>query len=93
MATTATATSNFLNHDPYDAWKQELKQYQETKTSFKGFAEPYQKRTHKEIKTKETIYNPITQKFNDPSIENQVSQAERNNFIEVIAKNKVLLNV
>lgn len=47
------------------------------------------KRTHKDYKTRETIYNPITQKFNDPNIERHVSQVEQQNFIDVIAKNKV----
>jgi len=38
---------------------------------------------------RETVYNPITQKFSDPSVESEVAKAEKQNFVEVIAKNKV----
>lgn len=68
-ATAQTNNGNFLTHDPYDTWKQEIQQYQETKTGFKGKPDPYVKKTHADIKAKETIYNPIIQKFNDPDIE------------------------
>ena len=54
------ASANFMHMDPSDEWRKEIQKYQETKTSFQGYAEPYVKRTHKEIKEKETLYNPIT---------------------------------
>lgn len=71
MATTVISGANqtgnnFLNHDPYNEWRQEIQQYQDTRTSWKVPVEPYVKRTHKEIKDKETLYNPITQTFKDP---------------------------
>ena len=79
------ASANFMHMDPSDEWRKEIQKYQETKTSFQGYAEPYVKRTHKEIKEKETLYNPITQKFNDPSYEQQLQKAEKTNFVEVLA--------
>eukprot|EP00347_Sterkiella_histriomuscorum_P023036 403336202 len=88
---TATATQgngNFLSHDPYDNWRNELTTYEQQRTQDKGFAEPYVKRTHKDYKARETVYNPITQKFNDQNIENQVQRIEKNNVVEVIASNK-----
>ena len=62
MATTVTSlpgsaaranqtSNNFLQHDAYSTWGQELKNYQHNKTNYQGFAEPYVKRTHKDIKT------------------------------------------
>lgn len=53
-------SSSQLRNDPYETWKQDIQNYQEQRTTFKGFAEPYVKKTHKEIKMKETSYNPIT---------------------------------
>jgi hypothetical protein len=47
------------------------------------------KRTYADIKAKETQYNPIIQKYNDPNIENHLQNIEKQNFIDVIAKNKV----
>ena len=52
--------------------------------------EPYVKRTHKDHKAKETLYNPIVQKFSDPQIEDHIQNLEKGNFIDVIAKNKVI---
>ena len=46
------------------------------------------KRTFKDMKEKETSYNPITQKFKDPVIEQHIERVEKDSFIDVLAKNK-----
>ena len=38
--------------------------------------EPYVKRTYKDIKARETTYDPIVQKFRDPAVEQQIERAE-----------------
>jgi len=37
-----------------------MDKYQETRTAWKEPVDPYVKRTNKEIKARETQYNPIT---------------------------------
>ena len=57
-------SGNFIQQEGYyDTWKQELGKYQETRTAWKEPVEPYVKRTHKDIKTRETSYNPVIQKY------------------------------
>jgi hypothetical protein len=41
------------------------------------------------VKAQDVIYNPITQKYNNPMHENKVTDFEKQNFIDVLAKNKV----
>ena len=65
-----------------------MNNYTETRTAWKEPVEPYVKRTYKDIKARETTYDPIAQKFRDPAVEKQIEQAEQQNFIDVIAKNK-----
>jgi len=60
-----------------------------SRTNFNQPTEIEPRRTHKDIKTKETAYNPITQKFNDQGKESMMQTAERENFVKVIAQNKV----
>ncbi len=66
-----------------------MKKYEETRTAWKEPVEPYVKHTFKDIKARETTYNPITQKFHDPKVETHVEKVEKEKFIEVLAKNKV----
>lgn len=80
---------NFIQTEGYyDTWKQEMHKYEETRTQWKEPVEPYVKRTNKDIKERETSYNPIIQKYKDPEIERQLNDAEQQNFIDVLAKNK-----
>ena len=72
----------------YNTWKEGMTKYEENRTAWKEPAEPYFKRTFKDMKAKETIYNPITQKYNDPGVEKHVERVEQDNFIDVLAKNK-----
>jgi len=44
--------------------------------------------TEKQVKKSETVYNPITQKYNDPSTEAVARKNEYDNFISTLAKNK-----
>ena len=62
--------------------------YEQNRTAWKEPVEPYVKRTFKDMKAKETSYNPITQAFKDPSVENHIKKVEQENFIDVLAKNK-----
>ena len=43
------------------------------------------KRTHKDIKMRETSYNPVIQKYNNPVIEDKLAELERQAFIDVLA--------
>ena len=52
--------------DGYNEWKADVADYQHKKKNFQGVAEPYKKVTHEFIKHSDTIYNPITQKYNEP---------------------------
>jgi hypothetical protein len=89
----ATAASNFINHgDPNATWHKEMKAYETMKATV-PVGDPYVKRTNKEIKLKETAYNPITQKYTNASHENAAKKYEQSNFLDVIAQNKVLFNV
>ena len=47
------------------------------------------RRTHKDIKNKETAYNPIIQQFTDPSQEQRFKTLERDRLLDTIATNKV----
>lgn len=93
IATIKTAmlkgSGNFIATEGYyDTWKNDIGKYEEARTTWKQPAEPYFKVTHKDLKTKETSYNPLTQKFNDPRVEKHVERVEQDNFIDVLAKNK-----
>lgn len=80
--------------DGYDAWKRDVQGYTETKKNFQGVAEPYKKVTTAHVKQQEVKYNPITQKFTDPSRETQVRNIETDNMVDVLAQNKVrILNL
>ena len=50
---------------------------------------PYKKVTNEFIKAQDVIYNPITQKYNNPSHESNVQKVEKQNFVDVLAQNKV----
>ena len=85
-------SGNFIQQEGYyETWKQGMTKYEEGRTLWRDPVEPYVKRTNKDIKARETSYNPITQKFRDPQVEKHVERAEQDNFIDVLAKNKVSL--
>lgn len=55
--------------DPIGDWQREIKDYEMSKTSM-NFKQEFNPRiTHKLIKQVETAYNPILQKYSDPSTE------------------------
>lgn len=54
-------SGNFIQTEGYyDTWKADIGKYEETRTTWKQPSEPYYKHTHKDIKAKETSYNPLT---------------------------------
>ena len=70
-------SGNFIQTEGYyDTWKEGMKHYETGRTAWKAPVEPYVKRTNKDIKQRETSYNPITQKFADTRIEAKVTHAE-----------------
>jgi len=53
-------SGNFIQQEGYyDTWKADMSKYQETRTAWKEPVEPYVKRTYKDIKMRETSYDPI----------------------------------
>jgi hypothetical protein len=73
----ATAATNFINHgDPNATWHNEMKAYETMKATV-PVGDPYLKRTHQEIKLKETAYNPITQKYNNVNHEHSAKTYEQ----------------
>jgi hypothetical protein len=84
-------SGNFIQQEGYyDTWKQEMNKYQETRTAWKQPVEPYVKKTYKDIKMRETSYDPILQKYRNPNIEDRLAELEKQAFIDVLAKNKVI---
>ena len=67
-----------------------MNKYQETRTAWKQPVEPYVKKTYKDIKMRETSYDPILQKYRNPNIEDRLAELEKQAFIDVLAKNKVI---
>ena len=64
--------------DPVAEWGNELRNYKMNKTHIGYVSQPqYNPRvTHKEIRIKETSYNPILQQFTDPARETSIKIAE-----------------
>ncbi len=56
----ATSLSN-----PNDEWARDVNDYHTCKTNFQGVPDPQPRKTMKEMKKLETLYNPILQKFTD----------------------------
>lgn len=96
MATTVSikeamlaGSGNFIQEEGYyPKWKNELNTYTETRAQWKEPVEPYVKRTYKDIKARETSYDPIAQRFRDPAVEKNNTKVEQQHFIDVLAKNK-----
>ncbi|CAI2365184.1 unnamed protein product [Moneuplotes crassus] len=74
--------------DPVNDWRDTVQNYHMSKTNLQFNQEPVKHVRHHEIKKIETMYNPILQKYSDSSVENQVKQAENDNLIDTLAKNK-----
>jgi hypothetical protein len=74
--------------DPIDEWRSTVKDYEMGRTTLQFRQQPNPHVRHSEIKQLETMYNPILQQYTDPGLEREVRQAERNNLIDTLAKNK-----
>lgn len=70
-------------------WKRDIADYEDKKKHLQFQQPSYHKVTHEWMKAQECIYNPVTQKYNNPNHENKVTDFEKQNFIDVLAKNKV----
>ena len=85
----AETGKQFGLQDGYNTWAQDMKNYTQAKKEFQGVPEPYKKVTTEFIKKQDVVYNPITQTYTDSSKEQAVRQMEKQNMVEVLAKNKV----
>ena len=84
-----TDNSAVGTQDGYEAWKQDVNQYTQSKKEFQGVPEPYKKVTSAFQKGQDVSYNPNTQTYSDKQREQQVRDLEQRNMLEVLAKNKV----
>ena len=78
----------FPKGEDYSTWKSDVNKYTYQKRDFVGKPQPTNFVTQKEIKMNESLYNPITQKYNDNSSEVVARKNEQDNFIHTLAKNK-----
>lgn len=65
MMQTASNEVFFPKDNDYQAWRNDMGNYTQTKSEFQGKAEPYVKVDYKSVKARETRYNPITQVYAD----------------------------
>ena len=65
-----------------------MEDYNNKKKNLQFEPVPYKKVTHEFIKNQDAIYNPIIQKYTNPIHETKVTDFEKQNFIDVLAKNK-----
>jgi hypothetical protein len=70
-------------------WRSDVADYIDKKKNLQFVQPPYKKVTHEFMKAQDVIYNPITQKYTNPIHETKVAEFEKQNFIDVLAKNKV----
>ena len=66
----------FPRKSQYNQWKQELKDYVDERNTFQGQPEPYFKVTYKDVKERETSFNPITQIYKDRQKDKDVRKKE-----------------
>ena len=69
----------------YD-WKKELNNYTESKNKHVVIDKPVEVVTHKSIKKLENYFNPITQKYNDKSIQDSLIKQENKYLPDKLAK-------
>jgi len=75
-----------------DEWRKTMSQYKDTKTKLPwGTNPPVTYVTEKTKKMMDAQYDPILQKFTDTSREEAIRGKEQNDFIQTLAKNKVLI--
>lgn len=74
-----------LKNENFD-WGKEVNDYTAKKKQVYENFHPVQKVTHKSIKHLEAFYNPITQKYNDPSIQIRNKQIEKETLPVKISK-------
>lgn len=89
MATDISQLTQALGlKDGISMWKADMDDYLNKKKNLQFEPNPYKKVTHEFIKHQDTIYNPIIQKYTNPNHETKVTDFEKQNFVDVLAKNK-----
>jgi hypothetical protein len=72
----------------YDNWKNSVKEYEHSKKNLEwGYNPRPQIMTHKIIKSRENIFNPISQKYYDESYNKALRQTEKEKLVDTVAKN------
>jgi len=84
-----TVAQTFGLQNGLQQWKNDMADYVDKKRNLQYEPPRYKKVTHEFIKHQDVIYNPVTQKYNNPVHESKVTDFEKQNFIDVLAKNKV----
>lgn len=78
--------SNIVFADSNYTWSNDINNYQHSKQNLEWGKNPkFTKITHKDIKTTEVFFNPITQKYNNHEVENKIKHQESKVFPNKIA--------
>jgi hypothetical protein len=68
-------------------WANELKAYEHNRKNLPYIIETPELITHKKMLEKDSIYNPITQKYNNKDYEQQVKSIEKQQAVDSVVKN------
>jgi|LauGreDrversion4_2_1035121.scaffolds.fasta_scaffold599625_2 hypothetical protein len=81
------------NPDNAHEWKNNIQQYDANKKTLEWGSNPKQQAiTHKVVKERDNIFNPILQVYNNKDYENNLKIQEQGDTVKTLAKNKVKLN-
>jgi hypothetical protein len=73
-----------------EEWKKTIMDYDKGKKALEWTMNPPVKHvTQKEIKSLDTRYNPILQRYNNNEIESRMRRTENDNVLTTLAQNKV----
>jgi hypothetical protein len=88
-------TKNLIsNPDNANEWKNNLQQYDANKKTLEWGSNPRQQViTHKVIKERDNIFNPILQVYNNKDHENNLKLQEQGDLVKTLAKNKVFFGL
>lgn len=88
-------TKNLIsNPDNANEWKNNLQQYDANKKTLEWGSNPRQQViTHKVIKERDNIFNPILQVYNNKDHENNLKLQEQGDLVKTLAKNKVIFGL
>jgi hypothetical protein len=81
-------SEEYLTYHNYDNWKNSVKEYEHSKKNLEwGYNPRPEVMTHKIVKARENIFNPISQKYYDEGHNKVLKQAEKEKLIDTVAKN------